>query len=113
MKLLLLGLVTLCFAGCGYSSMDNEMIGQVKKVVKQTPIFCSYRDDVDVSMGVMRNGVGSMSSQDVWLTIGDSESLKILKAAADSGELVKIHYDVARITFCWEDHIIRKVELVK
>src|SRR5579859_447764 len=48
---------------CGNSSVGNELEGQVKKVVKRTPIFCSDYVEADVSLGVIRNGVGSMSQE--------------------------------------------------
>ena len=35
----------LSLAACGYSSRDSELIGQVKKVVRNTPIICSEYED--------------------------------------------------------------------
>ena len=99
-------------AGCGYSSSDNEMTGQVKKVVHRTPILCFDRYDTDISLGVMRNGVGSMSTQDLWLNVPDPESVKKLKLAADTGKLVKVHYDTYRFTWCTPEETVRSVELL-
>ncbi len=112
MKAILLFLA-LVVSGCGYSSMQSEMMGQVKKVANRTPLICNNRVDADISLGVMRNGVGSMSSQDVWITVPEKSDQILLKKAAESGELVKITYDIARVTFCWEDHIVTHVEVVK
>lgn len=104
-----------CFVivGCGYASRDNESIGQVKKITKQTPIICPEYSLVDVSHGVMRNGVGSMSTEDVYYYVPSANHQTILKEATESGALVKIKYDVARLVFCVPDHIVTSVELVK
>ncbi len=106
-------LATMVLAGCGYSARDNEMIGQVKKVVHATPLICPNRYDVDISLGVIRGGVGSMSSQDVWLTIDDPSALAVLRAANESGSIVKINYDIARVVFCSNDHLVTKAEIAK
>ena len=103
----------LFLTGCGYSARDNELTGQVKRVVKQTPIMCEDRTDADISLGVMRNGVGSMSTDDVQLTVANADDAKLLKEANESGALVKVTYDIKRWVWCWQDHIITKVELVK
>jgi hypothetical protein len=31
--------------GCGYSSMDNELIAQPKKIFNQTPVVCPDRGE--------------------------------------------------------------------
>jgi hypothetical protein len=103
----------LMLSSCGYSSVKNEMIGQVKKVVSNTPIICPNYTSVDVSLGVMRNGVGSMSTQDVWLTVVREEDVTILKQAAESGKLVKINYDELRFAFCIDDHVISSVSMTE
>lgn len=112
-KLLILVAGALMLSGCGYSSRDNDMTGQVKKVVRNTPLVCPDYDDADVSLGVLRNGVGSMSTQDVWVTVTDKDLFKTLKEASASGALVKITYDVKRVTFCIDDHIATNVEILK
>lgn len=109
MKYILI-LLVLVVTGCGFSSRENEVVGQVKRVVKRTPLICNDRTDVDMSMGVMRNGTGSMSKEDIWLTVADPNVEKALKGFAESGVPVKITYDVQRVTFCWEDHILRSVQ---
>jgi len=113
MKLYSVVLVLVLLAGCGYSSKDNEMVGQVKKVVKNTPIICPDFMDADISLGVMRGGSGSMSSEDVWGVITDKDQEKILREANETGALVKIRFDVKRFAVCTGDHIISSVEIVK
>ena len=103
----------LALAGCGFSATDSEMIGQVKKVMHNTPLICPEYMDVDLSMGVMRNGVGSMSSEDTWLVVTNSDHLKLLKEANESGQLVKIKYDTYRVTLCTSEKYVRDVQLVK
>lgn len=112
MKKGILVLVLLLATACGYSSKDNEMIGQVKKVMKNTPLICPDYKDADISLGVIRNGVGSMSSQDIWVYVPDDLNFKILTEANQTGKLVKIKYDIKRLQFCVGDHQVTSVELV-
>lgn len=105
-------IVALILMGCGYSSRNNESIEQAKKVVNQTPILCNDRVDADISLGVMRGGVGSMSTEDLWLTVPHESDQKLLIEAAAKGKLVKVNYDIKRITWCWNDHIVTHVETV-
>ena len=114
MRNALLSLVLVAgLAACGNSSTDNELTGQVKKVVHHTPIVCPNFVAADISLGVMRNGVGSMSSQDVWVTVEDKDQVKLLEEAAKSGAIVNAKYSVARVTFCVEDHILTSVSLAQ
>lgn len=110
-KIIAVTFLSMSLASCGYSGRDMEMIGQVKRVMHNTPIICSDFDDADISLGVMRGGVGSMSTQDVWVVV-DKEQGKILKDAAASGALVKVTVDVKRFAFCTEDHFVTNVEVL-
>jgi hypothetical protein len=105
--------VALCLMGCGLSSTQNELVGQVKKVTNQTPLICPNRIDADISLGVMRNGVGSMSAQDMWFTVEKESDQELLRKAAEAGSIVKVLYDVHRVTLCQEAHRITHVELAK
>jgi len=88
-------------SGCfGHSSTSNELVGQPKKIMHNTPLICPDFYDVDVSLGVMRNGVGSMSAQDKWLYVPTKELADKLKLAVDGGKLVKVTYDVERVRIC-------------
>lgn len=100
-------------SGCGNSSTQNELVGQVKKIKNQTPLICPDRVDVDVSLGVMRNGVGSMSTQDLWLTVPNGEAMGVLKKAAESGNPVKVVYDVRRVTLCSNQEQVTHAEILK
>lgn len=95
--------------GCGNSSTDGELTGQVKKVTHVTPLFCSDYYAVDISLGVMRNGTGSMSTQDMWLTIRDDRDMTFLRSAAENGQIVKVRYDTKRMAICTEEHILTSV----
>jgi|ERR1043166_1822127 hypothetical protein len=113
MKLLILVfLFLLCVIGCGTSASSNELIGQVKKVVRKTPIICPDYDEVDISLGVMRNGVGSLSREDVALFVADAKSVSVLRGAAENGRLVKATYDVQRVGICRPDHWLTSAELI-
>lgn len=113
MKTILALLTMFLLTNCGYGSINNELIGQVKKVVGVTPILCYAYNAADISLGVMRGGVGSMSTQDEWVYVRDVESLKTLKQANETGALVKITYDEVRTTFCVPRLVVTRVEIVK
>lgn len=106
-------LFLLLLTSCGYHSKDNELIGQVKKVHSNTPLVCGDYFSADISLGVMRNGVGSMSTQDVDVYIPREKDVETFKLAVESGQLVKITYDSKRITFCVPGYVVTKVEILK
>ena len=112
-KLLLMVGGLFLLASCGYTQRQSELTGQVKRLTHETPILCPDRVDVDLSLGVMRNGVGSMSSEDVFLTVPNREDQEVLAKAAAEGALVKITYDTARFVFCWNPAIVTHVERTK
>ena len=113
MKKLFMFLMLCSLCSCGYSSLDNELIGQVKLVKNYTPLVCNNWNMTDISLGVMRNGVGSMSHEDVSLTVTDDKVLQKLKEANASGKLVKVMYDVKRWTWCVDNYIVKSVEIVQ
>jgi hypothetical protein len=109
-------LISLGLTGClGNSSAGNEAVGQVKRVQHKTPILCPDYNHVDISLGVMRNGVGSMSTQDMWLYVPNALDNSVLTDAAQSGALVKISYDVARGRWfgCVETATVTAVTVLK
>lgn len=112
MRKIIFILVMALVASCGYSSRDNEVVGQVKKIVHETPIFCYDQTNADLSLGVIRNGVGSMSTQDIWVYVSNADHEKILKQANESGKIVKVKYDVARSRLCSPNYLVTDVELV-
>lgn len=117
LKLLLSLMIVTCLFSCGHSQKDAEMIGQIKKVVHNTPLICPDYSSADISLGVIRNGVGSMSTQDEWLVIIGKEEEDIFRQASETGQLVKVKYDVTRFGgrffICTPDHFASKVELIK
>lgn len=113
-KLLMAGLV-LSLTGClGHTSTGNELVGQVKRVQHKTPLLCPDYVHVDISLGVMRNGVGSMSTQDIWLWVQNSTDVAVLEKAAQNGQIVKVNYDVARGRWfeCVEKEELTRVEIM-
>lgn len=81
--------------------------------MKQTPLFCSDRVDVDISLGMMRNGVGSMSTEDAIMWVPDKAEQELLEEAAATGALVKVTYNQFRFTFCKPWYEVKSVELVE
>lgn len=100
-------------SACGDSSRQNELVGQAKKVIDRTPVICPNYTEADVSLGVMRNGVGSMSHEDVILYVTQPRDRDTLKKAAEQGQLVKVTYDVKRISICFPDHWVTSVSIVE
>ena len=98
--------------GLGYSSQGNELIGQVKKLTSKTPLLCPRRVDAHVSLGVIREGVGSISNEDADLIVTSEHDIATLKRAAETGRLVKIVYNVERIRFCGPDHLVTSASLL-
>lgn len=107
-----LALMALLLGACGLSARDNEMVGQVKKVVTQTPLICGDYVEADVSLGIVRNGTGSVSREDVILRVDANTDVNVLKHAAEAGIAVKISYDIRRIAWCGPDHVLNSVVLL-
>jgi len=113
MKSIFILCMLMVLTSCGYSSKDNEVIGQVKKVQNENPILCDEWISVDISLGVMRGGVGSMSTQDLWLYVANAEQSKLLRDSATNGNLVKITFSDKRFTWCVYKRMITKIEVIK
>ena len=107
--------LVLCLGGCeacGYSSVDNHMTGQVKKVHHNTPMVCDNYDNADVSLGIMQGGVGSISNHDVQVTVPGQAEFKIMETAAKSGKLVEITFKERRWTTCIDDYVVTEAKLL-
>lgn len=107
-KILSIALISLAVIGCsggmsdgcwGWKAKDMDGSGQVKRVGKMTPQFCPDYSIVDISLGVMRDGKGSMSVHDMELFI-EPQHVPALKLAAEQGEIIKFTYDVRRTENC-------------
>lgn len=104
---------------CGLTTMyarDGEMIGQAKKLTYVTPLWssiCPSYYAFDVSLGVLQNGVGSMSTQDVVFTVQDINDLPEMKKAVERGAIVKVRYDTRRLAVCTENHLSTGFEVQK
>lgn len=114
LSLLAVTALTLTLTGClGNESTDNELIGQAKKAQLATPLICPHYHRVDVSLGVMRNGAGSMSTQDVWMYVPNDKDFVIFTDAVAKGSVVKVNYNVARLTWCVPMPVVTHVEVVE
>lgn len=111
-KALLVLAIAAALSGCGNTSSDNEVVGQVKRVMKKTPIVCPNYYVADISMGVIRNGSGNLSKEDLWVVIPEDKAAQF-KKLAETGEPIKVTYDVARWPWCSPGERIRTVEVVK
>jgi hypothetical protein len=64
-----------------------------------TPMVCPDYYVVDISLGVMRNGVGSMSTHDIELFIQDKD-VEALRSIAEVGGIIDFMYDERRSPWC-------------
>jgi hypothetical protein len=100
--------------GCfGLMSSQNELVGQPKKIIHNTPILCPDHYSVDISLGVVRGGIGSVSNQDKWLYVPTLEMVDQLKQAIENGKLVKLTYDESRVRWCVDLSEVTRVEIVR
>lgn len=96
---------------CGYSSVDNEGTGQVKKLSNETPIFCANYKAADIAIGSTQSGAISVTHD--WYVINASHE-KILKEAAEHQKLIKFTYSVKRWVFCTDtNHFLESVEIIE
>lgn len=95
----------LLLSGCdfGYSHQGNEVVGQPKSVETTTPLICPAQHILDLSLGVMRHGVGSMSTEDVLINIPDDASASRLEAVVREGKLISAQTNEARVRWCNEE----------
>lgn len=88
-------------------AVDGELVGQAKKIRMVTPLWssiCPTYYALDVSMGIIQNGTGSMSTQDVWFTIKDTADLPAMQKAVETAAIVKMKFDTRRLAACTEDY---------
>lgn len=115
MKKLIL-LTTLLATSCGYFSIDNEAVGQVKKVMNMNPIFCSNYKMADIIIGsqqalYIQNASGAAPHI---LIVVTSEQDKILREASEKRKAVKFTYSEKRISFCTEtEEFMNSVEIIE
>lgn len=117
MKTLPLIIGMFALTGCwGNDSVNNEVICQPKKIHHNTPLICGNYDSVDVSLGVMRDGVGSMSTADLELAFdpaNETANKATLEKAIAGGKLVKLTYNDRRFSWCQETPQVLTVEVVE
>jgi len=106
---LLLALIGGCVNHFGWSQRGNELTGQVKKLHHYTPLICPDYDTVDVSLGIMQNGTGSMSTHDMTLYVPDQTLYRQLDDFRKSGAPANITYDVARLRWCVDEEMVTAV----
>lgn len=110
-KIISISLLAILLTGCGKSATDNNSTGQVKRVEHTTPIICMNYNDADISLGVMKNGTGSMSTHDMWFYVPKDSDYQKLLEASKNGKLVDFTYDTNRWTMCTENQEITSVTI--
>lgn len=100
----------LATTACGFSSQNNEVSGQLKRVVHQTPLICPSYTVADLSMGSVQNGTGSVSKEDIWLYVENPKDVEFLENAAETGAIVTANYSTWRfILGCINDNEAHKL----
>lgn len=112
-RLVTLLLALALLAGCGYSHRDNDLVGQPKSVESTTPLLCPDQHVLHLSLGVMRHGVGSMSTQDILINIPDDRLVPVLSAAVEQGKLINARTNEARFRWCNEEKELVSFEILK
>lgn len=97
---------------CGWSGMDITGSGQVKRVSKVSPMICPDYYAVDISLGVMRNGVGSVSKEDMILYLPDNMLID-MKRAAESSAIINFVYNERRSSNCVPDARLLSFKVVQ
>ena len=95
-------MIMLLLCSCGYSHRDNDLVGQPKSVESTTPMVCPDQHVLHLSLGVMRHGVGSMSTEDIRINIPDDKLVPALKLAVESGKIINARTNEARFRWCNE-----------
>lgn len=100
-------------SGCGYSHRDNDVVGQPKSVESTTPVFCPDQHILHLSLGVMRHGVGSMSTEDIRINVPDSSLVPRLKSVVESGKIINARTNEARFRWCNEEKELVSFEVIE
>lgn len=85
---------------CGWSETEVTGAGQIKQVSKRSPsLFCPDYYMIDVSLGIMRNGSGSVSKEDINIFIEEKDVAELRSAAANSS-IIEFTYNTRRFSNC-------------
>lgn len=106
-------LLALTLTSCGYTSVNNVAVVQIKSLHNETPLLCFNYNWLDASLGVMRNGTGSVSTEDIRFQIMNENQREILQEAADAGKLARVTFRDRRFVFCTYSREITNVEIVE
>jgi outer membrane lipopolysaccharide assembly protein LptE/RlpB len=98
---------------CGYSHRDNDLVGQPKSVESTTPLICPDQHVLHLSLGVMRHGVGSMSTEDIQINIPDARLVPVLQSVVESGKLINARTNEARFRWCNEEKELVSFEIME
>jgi hypothetical protein len=105
---------------CGWSGKEITGLGQVKKVGLESNLVCPDYYQVDIALGIMRNGFGCMSTHDQRFFVPDSiqrffipdSMLKDFRTAAEKSSIVNFSYDVRRASSCVNNYRITSFKVV-
>lgn len=106
-------LALVILTGCGYSHRDNDLVGQPKSVESTTPMLCPDQHILHLSLGVMRHGVGSMSTEDIRINVPDDRLVPVLRSAVESGKLINARTNEARFRWCNEEKELVSFEIME
>lgn len=98
--------------GCGNSAVNGSAVGQAKGWDITTPLICADYKFFDMSQGVMQNGSGSVSHEDMRFTIAEGVDMAVVKLATETAAIVKVTYNERRAPFCTENFILTDIKII-
>lgn len=110
MKIIILALM-LFLTACGYSELGTNGVVQVKRVHVVNPLICPKYYVLDASLGIMQNGVGSMSTQDIDLTVSEKQATELDELLKKGKSIVNIKYNTRRFSLCEEMRLLESYEV--
>lgn len=91
--------------GFGIGS-EGELVGQIKEVRKVNPVICPRHATAEISLGHIKDGTGSYSTEDKLIQIPD-DRVEEFKRYAVTGEIVTAQTATWRLALCVPDTHVR------
>lgn len=103
---LLAFIVSSTLSSCGYLEVGTKGLAQIKRIHKVTPLLCPDYTLIDVSLGVMQNGAGSMSKEDIEMVVTEDQAKQLDTVLSQGKGIIEMTYSRKRVSFCKEDRVM-------
>lgn len=84
----------------------------MKRLHRVTPIFCGDYSVLDANLGVMQDGQGGASIQDIDLEIPEPMVAELAKALENKTLQVEITYSTHRVAFCGQHEVLDSFKVI-